>query len=85
MTQSPYSDTVLPQTTGIDTVIEPIGIPQMVIQPPTFDLPLPPPLPDFSTLPPPISGFDVNPVVPETIQQPISPITDPTQFRIPGQ
>jgi len=85
VTQSPYSDTVLPRTTGIDNVIEPIGVPQMVIQPPIFDLPLPPPLPDFSTLPPPISGFDVNPVVPETIQQPISPITDPTQFRIPGQ
>jgi len=82
---------VQPQTSGLDNVIEPIAAPQMIIQPPRFDLPLPPPLPDFSTMPSPIAGFDVTPVVPVTpvapvVEQNLIPhVDDPSQFRIPGQ
>lgn len=63
--------------------------------PPTFDLPMPPPLPDFSTLPPPIT---VQPISPDmsigapvvaseisTLQPPMPASNDPSQFKIPGQ
>ena len=92
-----YSESTLPQSQSIssdlDNVIEPISAPQMIIQPPKFDLPLPPPLPDFSKMPSPIAGFDVSPIVPApapavapVIEQPLAPrVDDPSQFRIPGQ
>jgi len=60
-----------------------------VIQPPKLDeMPLPPPLPDFSTLPPPPEvDFSVPSQIPvsglNTRPEPM--INDPTQFRIPGQ
>jgi len=63
--------------------------PQQVVQPPVLDLPLPPELPDFSTLPPPTSVSNFN--APASTQQP-EPSTipapannDPAQFKIPGQ
>lgn len=60
-----------------------------VVQPPKLDMPLPPPLPDFSTLPPPpMTGFGVPPITPASgfNTQPTAPVVnDPTQFRIPGQ
>ena len=51
------------------------------------DLPLPPPIPDFSTLPPStVPNFNVTPVTPDitTSSSTLSP-TDPSQFKIPGQ
>lgn len=61
-----------------------------IIQPPKLDMPLPPPLPDFSTLPPPpVAGFDMSsiPSVSDglSISSGGSTLNDPTQFRIPGQ
>ena len=86
-TSSPYSDATIlqPQTSGLDNVIEPLSAPQMVIQPPRFDLPLPPPLPDFSTMPAPIAGYGIDPVIQPLEQNPIPQVNDPSQFRIPGQ
>ena len=60
-----------------------------VIQPPKLDeMPLPPPLPDFATLPPPPEvDFSVPSLIPvsglNTRPEPM--LNDPTQFRIPGQ
>jgi hypothetical protein len=58
---------------------------QPIVQPPVMDLPLPPPLPDFSTLsPPPLPDFNATPEVGSmAASAPIS--SDPRQFRIPGQ
>lgn len=59
-----------------------------IVQPPKLDMPLPPPLPDFSTLPPHSNGSFGEPVVmplSEITPQPQSTINDPAQFRIPGQ
>ena len=57
---------------------------------PAVDLPLPPPLPDFSTLAPPAALPDFNTPLgatpPETSTLPPAPTTnDPSQFKIPGQ
>jgi hypothetical protein len=62
---------------------------EMVIQPPKLDeMPLPPPLPDFSTLPPPPMA-DFNAPMPAPVSglntRPEPAPNDPTQFRIPGQ
>lgn len=61
---------------------------QPVTQPPVPDLPLPPQLPDFSTLPPispAISGYSA-PIQQQAQPQPrIQTSSDPSQFRIPGQ
>ena len=62
---------------------------EMVIQPPKIDeMPLPPPLPDFSTLPPPPMA-DFNAPMPAPVSglntRPEPAPNDPTQFRIPGQ
>ena len=73
----------------------PIGIPvdpQPTMQPPIPDLPMPPQLPDFSTLPtmgPTMAGYS-NPMPaqqPDTNMLPPQPPTsnDPGQFMIPGQ
>lgn len=61
----------------------------------TMDLPMPPPLPDFSTLPPPITVSPISPDIgaPVTASEistlsPVSttpPTNDPGQFKIPGQ
>lgn len=53
---------------------------------PMVNLPLPPQLPDFSTLPPPpVPVFDTNIMPqPNTISQ-MQTSTDPAQFKIPGQ
>ncbi|PKL31388.1 hypothetical protein CVV43_02680 [Candidatus Saccharibacteria bacterium HGW-Saccharibacteria-1] len=58
---------------------------QPITQPPVPDLPLPPQLPDFSTLPPigpAVAGYSA-PVQQQAPQAPAS--NDPGQFRIPGQ
>ena len=72
---------------------EPVVGPMPIVEPPTLDMPLPPPLPDFSTLPPQSAGqfgeTVINPIsiAPQPqIQTQIQPIVnDPAQFRIPGQ
>jgi hypothetical protein len=65
-----------------DSIMAPIP----VIQPPKFDMPLPPPLPDFSTLPPqPVAGFNIPVPTQNPISAPAPILNDPTQFRIPGQ
>jgi hypothetical protein len=65
-----------------DSLMAPIP----VIQPPKFDMPLPPPLPDFSTLPPqPVAGFNIPMPAQNPISAPTPVVNDPTQFRIPGQ
>lgn len=84
----------------IPTVSQPTFGGERVIQPPSSleDLPLPPPLPDFSTLPPPAIP-DLNMPYPSAMPTPVNNpmpsstptpnptgnISDPTQFRIPGQ
>jgi nanoRNase/pAp phosphatase (c-di-AMP/oligoRNAs hydrolase) len=64
--------------------------PTPLVQPPRLDMPMPPPLPDFSTLPPPpVVGFDTaatnNQPAYFNVSQPTSTSNDPAQFRIPGQ
>jgi len=61
-----------------------------VLQPPIQDLPMPPEVPDFSTLPPqPQAQYSAgmqdpfSQPMPNTYQNPVS--NDPGQFRIPGQ
>ena len=58
-----------------------------VIQPPKLDMPLPPPLPDFSTLsPPPMFGSSMPPAPTTELKIESRPIVDdPSQFKIPGQ
>lgn len=61
-----------------------------VIQPPLQDLPMPPEVPDFSTLPPqPQAQYVAGPQSPyaQPMQNPYQnqPSNDPGQFRIPGQ
>lgn len=57
----------------------------------TFDLPMPPPVPDFSSLPPPVPISSSGIGAPVTAQElgvtpPISGLSeDPGQFKIPGQ
>ncbi len=60
--------------------------------PPMPDLPLPPPLPDFSTLPSPLPNLNVNMSENSIDNQPNGPVkqetnnsNDPSQFQIPGQ
>jgi hypothetical protein len=60
-----------------------------IVQPPKLDeMPLPPPLPDFSTLPPPPMP-DFNMPSPAPVSglntRPEPAVNDPTKFRIPGQ
>jgi hypothetical protein len=69
--------------------------PPMSSSPPSFDLPLPPPLPDFSTLPPPTNVSPLSPGIGEPVTasdlSTLSPLLttpatdDPGQFKIPGQ
>lgn len=76
---------------GMASSAEPTIGAMPVIQPPKLDMPLPPPLPDFSTLPPPsVAGFDVSAPAPAADldtnpPRPEPAVNDPTQFRIPGQ
>lgn len=66
-------------------------LPAQPIAAPVLDLPLPPPLPDFSTLPPPQeNAFDFAAASlaasPSTISnQPVVDEDNPSQFHIPGQ
>ena len=59
--------------------------PQPVAEKPVVNLPLPPPIPDFSTLsPPPLPDF--KPIGADFSQPLATPTAnDPTQFKIPGQ
>lgn len=78
----PSTSTLPPAEEQADRVV-----PLPVIQPPTLDMPLPPPLPDFSTLSPPPMFGSAAPSMPITElkieSRPI--VNDPSQFRIPGQ
>jgi len=81
-----YSNNTAP---AIEPPAELIATHEMVIQPPKLDeMPLPPPLPDFSTLPPPPMA-DFNAPMPAPVSglntRPEPVPNDPTQFRIPGQ
>lgn len=65
---------------AVDSVIS--SQPQTVVTPPVMDLPLPPPVPDFSsTLPPTVPNIG-SAVGTDAIS---SVNNDPTQFKIPGQ
>jgi hypothetical protein len=74
-------------SSSVSTAAEPTIGPIPVVQSPKLDMPLPPPLPDFSTLPPPVIGLDTVPVASvsglNTRPEPVA--NDPAQFRIPGQ
>jgi hypothetical protein len=78
-----------PSPTDVATSTEPTFGVMPIVQPPQLDMPLPPPLPDFSTLPPPpVTGFDISamPPVSGLNTRPNEPVaSDPTQFQIPGQ
>ncbi len=71
---------------------EKITIPEPVMPTPSVDLPLPPPLPDFSTLPP--SPSTLQPAAAQVEPQPDNTLPtstlppsadDPSKFKIPGQ
>lgn len=58
----------------------------MQSMPPTVDLPLPPPVPDFSTLPPPpMPDFNALSLEPKPSAPPVLVANDPSQFKIPGR
>lgn len=58
----------------------------MSSMPPTVDLPLPPPVPDFSTLPPPpMPDFNALSLEPKPSALPVLAANDPSQFKIPGR
>jgi len=77
-----------PPVSTLPTPTEPVLGAMPIVQPPRLDMPLPPPLPDFSTMPAKSTGSFGEPIVmplSEMPPQPQSIINDPAQFRIPGQ